>query len=134
RTRGQGRRTLQGLRQLTRMRSLEAFRHVFDTGSVTRAAERLGVSQPAISQTIFALEKAIGAKLFERSGARRLAPTPEARLMYPACRGVLEAMERFELVARDASSGGRVTIGVIPAIAMGFAHDAIERLRAEFPL
>ena len=116
------------------MRSLEAFRHVFETGSVTRAAERLGVSQPAISQTIFALEKAVGAKLFERAGARRLTPTPEARLVYPACRGVLEALERFELAARDVSNGGRVTIGAIPTVAMGFAQDAIERLRGAFPL
>lgn len=116
------------------MRSLEAFRHVFDTGSVTRAAERLGVSQPAISQTLASLEKAIGTKLFDRSGARRLAPTPEARLMYPACCAALEALERFELAARDVSGGGRVTIGVTPAIALGFAHDAIERLRATFPL
>ena len=116
------------------MRSLEAFRHVFETGSVTRAAERLGVSQPAISQTIFALEKAIGAKLFERAGARRLAPTPEARLVYPACCDVLESLERFETAARDAQSGGRVTIGAVPSIAMGFAPEAIDRLRAEYPL
>lgn len=115
------------------MRSLEAFRHVFETGSVTRAAERLGVSQPAISQTIFALEKAVGVKLFERAGARRLAPTPEARLIYPACCEVLSALERFETAARDANSGGRVTIGAVPSIAMGFAPDAIDRLRAQYP-
>ncbi|BBK31072.1 DNA-binding transcriptional LysR family regulator [Stella humosa] len=116
------------------MRSLEAFRHVFETGSVTRAAERLGVSQPAISQTIFALEKAVAVKLFERAGARRLAPTPEARLIYPACCGVLDALDRFELAARDAHSGGRVTIGAMPSIAMGMAQEAIDRLRVEYPL
>lgn len=124
---------LQELRNLTRLRSLEAFRHVYETGSVTRASERMGVSQPAISQTIFALEKAIGAKLFERAGARRLAPTPEGRLVYPTCCEVLEALMRFETAAREAGSGGRITIGAVPSVAIGFAADAIDRLRGEYP-
>ena len=93
----------------------------------------MGVSQPAISQTIFALEKAIGAKLFERAGARRLAPTPEARLVYPSCCEVLQALALFEAAARDAGSGGRITIGAVPSVAMGFAPDAIDRLRGEYP-
>ena len=59
-----------------RLKPLRAFCQVARLGSVSRAAEALYVSQPAVSQQLQALEREMGAKLLERSG-RRLIPTPE---------------------------------------------------------
>ena len=53
---------------------LRSFIAVIEAGSLTRAAERLSISQPTLSRHIAALEAAVGTPLFERT-ARRLVPT-----------------------------------------------------------
>src|SRR3954453_8997780 len=58
-------------------RQVEAFRAVMVTGSMTSAAELLGVSQPAVSRRIRDLELAVAFRLFERRG-NQITPTPEA--------------------------------------------------------
>ncbi|MGE0717355.1 MAG: LysR family transcriptional regulator [Alphaproteobacteria bacterium] len=130
-----GRADIRELRNHLRLRTLEAFRHVYDTGSVTRAAERLGVSQPAVSQAIFALEKAVGFPLFDRSGTKRLTPTAEGRELYPACCRVLEATATVERIAGslEAGHGRRVIVGVVPEMSVGFAQDVMDRLMGQFP-
>ena len=62
-----------------RLKPLRAFCQVVRLGSVSRAAEALFVSQPAISLQLQALEREYGTRLFERSG-RRLTPTREGQL------------------------------------------------------
>jgi DNA-binding transcriptional LysR family regulator len=59
------------------VRLLEAFRAVIESGSVTQAANALGVTQPAVSAQIARLQEAVGFPLFERVG-NRLRPTAEA--------------------------------------------------------
>ena len=59
------------------IRLLEAFRAVIESGSVTHAANALGVTQPAVSAQIARLQETVGFTLFERVG-NRLRPTPEA--------------------------------------------------------
>lgn len=53
-----------------RLRQLRAFCHAAQTGSISKAAERLCVSQPSVSLLIKALEKDLGVLLFERRGPR----------------------------------------------------------------
>lgn len=103
---------LEAVRQQFRQRNFEAFRIVCETGSVTRAAERLALSQPAVSQLIGRLERAFGFRLFERGVGRRLRPTPQARAIYLDVCGTLDAMARLEATAaalvepRPAADGG----------------------------
>src|SRR3546814_3700983 len=61
-----------------RLKPLRAFCQTARLGSVSRAAEALFVSQPAVTQQLQALERELGVRLFERSG-RRLVPTREGR-------------------------------------------------------
>ncbi len=59
---------------------LRCFAAVIEHGSITLAAERLGMSQPTLSRQMAALEASLGAPLFERTG-RRLRPTTLAQAM-----------------------------------------------------
>jgi len=61
-------------------------------GTMTRAAELLGMSQPGISTMIAGLERETGLNLFVRRGGR-LQPTPEAKLFYVEAARTLEAVE-----------------------------------------
>ena len=81
-------------------RQLEAFRAIMAHGTVTAAAERLGVSQPAVSKILAGLEHEIGYPLFTRI-KRRLAPTSEARLLEQEVARLYHSLERVTEVARE---------------------------------
>lgn len=80
-------------------RQLEAFRAVMERGTVTAAAERLGVSQPAVSKILAGLEAEIGYPLFTRI-KQRLAPTSEARLLAAEVARLYHGLEEVSEVAR----------------------------------
>ena len=61
----------------SRLRQLEAFRAVMQSGSVSRAAQRMLLTQPAVTKLLRSLEDETGLPLFDRS-RRHLQPTPEA--------------------------------------------------------
>jgi DNA-binding transcriptional LysR family regulator len=63
------------------LRQLEAFRAVMLTKSITRAAEMLFVSQPAVSRLISDLESTVEFDLFQRV-KKRLIPTPEGEALF----------------------------------------------------
>jgi DNA-binding transcriptional LysR family regulator len=81
-------------------RQLEAFRAVMEHGTVTAAAERLGVSQPAVSKILAGLEHDIGYPLFTRL-KRRLAPTSEARLLAAEVARLYHSLDQVSVVARE---------------------------------
>jgi DNA-binding transcriptional LysR family regulator len=81
-------------------RQIEAFRAVMEHGTVTAAAERLGVSQPAVSKTLAGLEREIGYALFTRI-KQRLAPTSEARLLSNEADRLYRGLEQITQVARE---------------------------------
>lgn len=77
-----------------------------------RAAERLGISQPPLSQQIRALEEDLGVRLFERT-SRRVRLTEAGRLFLPEARQALVQFDRAAQVARKAHRGelGRLSLG-----------------------
>lgn len=107
---------------------------VAETGNLTRAADQLGLAQPALTQTLNRLEAEIGAKLFERN-RRGAAPTE-------ACLAVLDDL-RASLAHGDAASeraraigagrAGRLTIGFVTHAVYEVLPRALRRLRAEQP-
>ncbi|MGE0717354.1 MAG: LysR family transcriptional regulator [Alphaproteobacteria bacterium] len=124
------------MRAQLRLRTLEAFRAVYDTGSVTAASRRLGISQPAVSQAVSDFERAIGVSVFLRGAtSRRLEPTAQGRDLYQPCCDALQAARDFgQRAARlGTGNGARITIGVVPAMATGVAQTAIATLRSRFP-
>src|SRR3546814_7676091 len=75
-----------------RLKPLRAFCQTARLGSVSRAAEALFVSQPAVTQQLQALERELGVRLFERSG-RRLVPTREGETLYELARPLVRSEE-----------------------------------------
>jgi DNA-binding transcriptional LysR family regulator len=75
---------------------LRAFVAVVEQGSLTRAAEQLGSSQPTLSRQLAALEAIAGAPLFERT-ARRLVPSAQARAMAEPAARMLAAAQACAL-------------------------------------
>ena len=66
-----------------RATEIETFRAIMSSGSTRKAATLLGVTQPAVSQSLKRLEAEAGFELFQRLGGR-LNPTPEARALLMA--------------------------------------------------
>lgn len=76
------------------LRDLEIIQTVIDHGSVTNAAERLGISQPAVSQTLNQIEKRCGKKLFIREN-NKLVPNSDALLLYEEITNIADSFNRL---------------------------------------
>src|ERR671924_2335561 len=83
-------------------RQLAAFCAVVERKSFSQAAERLGVTQPAVSLQIRSLEQRLGRQLLDRSG-RRVEPTEAGQRLYASAQRLLQAEEQLveELEADD---------------------------------
>jgi DNA-binding transcriptional LysR family regulator len=93
-------------------RQLQAFCAVVERKSFSQAAEKLGVTQPAISLQIRALEQRLGQTLLDRSG-RRVEPTEAGRRLYRSAQRMLalEAQLLDEVAADEAKVTGTLAIG-----------------------
>ncbi|MCL1635887.1 LysR family transcriptional regulator [Luteimonas sp. SX5] len=87
-----------------RLKPLRAFCQTARLGSVSRAAEALYVSQPAITLQLQALERDMGVRLLERSG-RRLTPTREGQILYELARPLVEGIDGLDAAFRDEVGG-----------------------------
>jgi DNA-binding transcriptional LysR family regulator len=94
-------------------RQLAAFCAVVELNSFSLAAERLGVTQPAVSLQVRALEKRLGSQLLDRSG-RRVEPTEAGRRLYRGAQRLLQLEEQLlgEIGAEaDGELAGDLSIG-----------------------
>jgi DNA-binding transcriptional LysR family regulator len=99
-------------------RQLEALVAVMETGSMTLAAKRMHVSQPALSRLIASLETDLGYAMFRRAGGR-LAPTAEAELLREEIKNALSAVDRARRRAHQLGSfqEGGLAICAFPSLA-----------------
>ncbi len=113
------------------IRQLEAFHAVMETGSVTRAGERLGISQPAVSKLLKAFTEHCGFKLFTRSGGR-LVPTSDGRLLASEVGRLFVGTERIQRLAQAVRDRewGEVSIAAPPALSARFLAHALGPLIA----
>jgi len=88
------------------MRQLEAFLAVARAGSFRRAAERVHLSQPALSQHVGELERGLGARLFERRG-RVVTLTEAGRILEDHALRVLATLAGAQEAITDLTGGGR---------------------------
>ncbi|MHB1343174.1 MAG: LysR family transcriptional regulator [Thermoleophilia bacterium] len=97
---------------------LRAFVVAVAAGTLSGAAREMYVSQPALSQRIFALEESLGTRLLER-GPRGVTPTPEGAAFHAAAVSVLEGMEEVEERVRQWIAGERGHVRVAATVSLG---------------
>lgn len=99
-----------------------------------RAAERLHMSQPPLSQAIIALESQLSTALLHRT-SRRVQLTETGRMFLDECRLLVRASERAEAIATLASSGmvGTLRIGAVTSAFNNPLPDILKEFRAGWP-
>jgi len=96
------------------LNQLRAFVEIAKVGQLTRAAERLHLSQPALSGQLKALEEALGVSLFERSSSG-MTLTPGGRSLLSEAEGVLTAIQQLKHSAQHLQGrpAGRLSLGTV---------------------
>ena len=116
------------------IRQLRYFTAIADEGSISRAAVRLGVAQPAISRSVAALEASVGVPLLIRhSRGVRLTPAGDSLLGHAeTVIGALAEAER-DLAALRTAPGGMVSIGMTPALAASLGPRLVGKFQRRHP-
>ncbi|MGE0717981.1 MAG: LysR family transcriptional regulator [Alphaproteobacteria bacterium] len=101
-------------------RRIRYFVAVFEEGSISRAAERENVAQPALSVQLRLLEEELSVRLFERS-AQGVQATAAGRHFYRLCQGLLRDLSavRQEMLDFGGTIAGPLSLGLMPTICRG---------------
>ncbi|MCA3245362.1 MAG: LysR family transcriptional regulator [Azospirillum sp.] len=116
------------------MRHLWIFMAVAEEQHFGRAARRLGMSQPPLTEQIQVLEQALKVRLFERS-RKGATLTPVGRAILPAVQRFAAQMAQLERAVREATAGqtGTLTIGAISSAMLEALPPLLQRLRTRHP-
>ncbi|WP_194918326.1 LysR family transcriptional regulator [Catenulispora rubra] len=116
------------------LRQLEYLVAIVETGSFTRAAERLHLTQPGLSHQFLALEREVGGPLLERL-PRGVRLTPAGRAMLPHARAALADAARAAVAARRATGAatGELQVATLYSISHGILPTALGRWRRAHP-
>jgi LysR family nitrogen assimilation transcriptional regulator len=116
------------------LKQIRSFVAVYGDGSINRAAERLNIAQPSLSQQIKTLEQSVGVQLFERH-ARGVRPTPAGDRFYDDCRKILGDVESASQNLREFSLGtsGSLDVGLIPTVTKGVLSSVLPAFITALP-
>lgn len=116
------------------LRQIEAFKAVIEYGTVSRAAEMINISQPAMSKLVAHLAEDTGLRLFDRVKGR-LIPTGHGMRLYEEIDRIFVGLRQLEnsveAIRHDEQS--RLSIGVMPALSGAFIQRATTRFLARHP-
>src|SRR5271170_6154920 len=114
---------------------LKVFRTVAEQASFRKAAERLNLSQPAVSQQVHALEEELGTTLFDRSGNRvRLTPAGTVLFKY-ARRGAQLVREALDALAKiEGQPRGELRLGASTTVAQYILPRMLGAFQKQYPL
>lgn len=118
-----------------KLKPLRAFCQTVRLGSVSRAADALFVSQPAITLQLQALERDLGVPLLERNG-RRLSPTREGEVLYDMALPLVEQLDGLEAGFRErvrGLEGGELRIAANSSTILYLLPKIVEAFRERHP-
>lgn len=117
-----------------RLRHIEVFHAIKQTGSISRAAALLGVSQPAASKVLQHAEAALGFRLFERVKGR-LHPTPEAEVLHVEVAKLHQGLAQIRQLSANLRNdpAGRLRVGCLPSLGLSIIPQAIHAFRQAYP-
>lgn len=120
------------------LRHLRYFVGVAETGNLSRAAQKLFIAQPPLSQQIRQLEEELGTTLFTRH-PKGMRLTPAGESLLPEARALLAQASRLADVAGragrsgGATSGGTLAVGYVPSASSTVIPALVRRLRRSHP-
>src|SRR6266852_6075366 len=116
------------------IRHLRYFLAVAEAGSFSRAADRLGISQPSVSQQMRDLEAGLRVSLFQRRG-KRILLTPRGLVFEEHARAVLRQLENFlqELNSEPGQLRGALHLGVVPVLNVALVPQLLGFFTADHP-
>lgn len=119
---------------MTTLRQMEYWLAVVEEGSFTRAATRMHISQPSLSQQIRALERELGGDLLERL-PRSVRLTPAGRAFLPHARTAVNSAGQAVRSVNSALAleTGELEISTVRSIAVGLLPDLISAWRLRYP-
>lgn len=117
-----------------RLRPLQAFQATARNGSTTLAAEELGISQPAVSGLVSALERELGFRLFRRIKGR-LQITNEGQAFLQEVETALAGMHRLADIARDLRElrRGEIRVACLPGLSTTLMPRVVAQFLADRP-
>ncbi len=117
-----------------RFRQLQAFHAIMENGTVTAAAEQLGISQPGISNLLSQLERQTRVPLFAREKGR-LVPTPEADLLFREVDTVVRGIDHVSQAVTDLQNkqAGQLQIASQHSLSFGFMPPLIAEFARSRP-
>lgn len=118
-----------------RMRQVALLLAIDELGTLSGAADRLGLTQPAATKMLHELELALGQRLFDRvgRGLQRNAAGERVTGFFRSIRGSMEALNQ-ELEALRLGAAGKLSVGSIMAASPGRLTKAMLQLKSEFPM
>ena len=119
---------------LVNLRTLKRFLTICHSGSVSRAADRLGVSQPVLSRELADLERHLGVALLNRH-SRGITLTPSGKALVQKAESILESVESIKQdVQLEATvARGRVVLGMPISMHEMLTAPLLARMRERFP-
>lgn len=114
------------------LRALETFIAVHRDGTFSRAGDRIGLTQSAVSAQIKKLETYLDAELFTR-GQRHATLTDAGRRLVPLAEQLIDQIARLPRQIREDALGGRLRIGAIASVQIGVLADALAQFKRQLP-
>ncbi|MBR0647569.1 LysR family transcriptional regulator [Plastoroseomonas hellenica] len=116
------------------LRRLRSFREVAAAGSLSRAADRMRLAQPALSRQVALLEAELGARLFDRHG-RGMQLTEAGQALLDRIEGPLRQLEAAaeEVRALSGAIAGQVALGMMPTVAAVLAAELAQAVAEAHP-
>lgn len=117
------------------IKQIESFLALIRYNNLTKAAEALGLSQPAVSKTIAALEKQLGNQLFHRNG-QRLILNEHGKALIPCAKQVMDSIWNLErrLQSSYTKLKGTLTIGCTTSISNTILVPFLDSFMRKHPL
>ena len=113
---------------------LKAFLETAETGSLSAAARKLGLTQPTLSRQVAAIEQRMGVTLFERVGkAMALTPTGLDLLEHARAMGAAAEALRLAATGRSQAVGGVVSVSATDAVVAHLLPPLVRQLREQEP-
>lgn len=119
---------------LNSLKSLLIFKTLYETGTATRTAKDLGITQSGVSRSLAQLEENIGIPLFMRH-KKRLVALPEADELYGEILGLLSNLENMKhsIVSLREFGASRIRIASAPALGFAYVPKTIARILSDNP-